>query len=65
MKRVRRPLVDINWRDFRTGEIVKEKYITEQEKNLNKRVEKWLKNKIEESQVNGKIYVEWLGYVNL
>lgn len=65
MKKIRRPLVDINWRDFRTGEIVKEKYVLEQEKNVEERISKWLKKKAEESKITGKIFVEWLGRVNI
>jgi hypothetical protein len=65
MKKIRRPLVDINWRDFRTGEIVKEKYVLEQEKNIDKRIEEWIKQKVEESKVDWKIFVEWLGRVNI
>lgn len=65
MKKIRRPLVDINWRDFRTGEIVKEKYVLEQEKNIDKRIEEWIKQKVKESKVDWKIFVEWLGRVNI
>lgn len=65
MKKIRRPLVDINWRDFRTGEIVKEKYVLEQEKNVEERVSKWLEQKVKESKITGKIFVEWLGRVNI
>lgn len=64
MKRIRRPLTDVNGRDFLTGKLV-ETPILEQEKNINKRIEKWIKQKIKESAVDGKIYVEWLGYVKI
>ena len=64
MKKIRRPLTDINNRDFFTGEIVNEKYEVEQAKNADKRVSEWLKHKIEESKVEWKIFVEWLGRVN-
>lgn len=64
MKRIRRKLIDVNGRDFFTGEIVNEKYEVEQAKNADKRVSEWLKNKIKESKVEWKIFVEWLGRVN-
>lgn len=65
MKKIKRKLVDVNGRDFFTGELVNEKYEVEQEKNVNERINKWIEQKIKESAVNGKIYVEWLGYVNI
>lgn len=65
MKRIRRKLVDINGRDFFTGEIVNERYEIEQEKNVDKRIKKWIKQKVEESKVDWKIFVEWLGRVNI
>ena len=65
MKRIRRKLVDINGRDFFTGEIVNERYEVEQEKNVDKRIEEWIKQKVEESKVDWKIFVEWLGQVNI
>lgn len=65
MKKIKRRLVDVNGRDFFTGELVNEKYEVEQEKNVNERINKWIEQKIKESAVNGKIYVEWLGYVNI
>ncbi len=64
MKRIRRKLIDVNGRDFFTGEIVNEKYEVEQAKNADKRISEWLKNKIKESKVEWKIFVEWLGRVN-
>ena len=58
MKKIKRKLVDVNGRDFFTGELVNEKYEVEQEKNVNERINKWIEQKIKESAVNGKIYVE-------
>lgn len=65
MKRIRRKLIDVNGRDFFTGEIVNERYEVEQEKNVDKRIEEWIKQKVEESKVDWKIFVEWLGRVNI
>ena len=65
MKKIRRPLTDINNRDFFTGEIVNDKYEIKQEKNVDERISKWMKQKVEESKVDWKIFVEWLGRVNI
>jgi hypothetical protein len=64
MKRIRKPLTDVYGRDFLTWKIV-EAPILKQEENVNERIEKWIKQKIKESAVDGKIYVEWLGYVKI
>lgn len=64
MKRIRRPLTDINGYDFMTWQKV-EAPILKQEENVDKRIEDRMKKKIEESKVNWKIYVEWLGYVEV
>lgn len=64
MKRVRKPLTDINGYDFMTWKKV-EAPILKQEENVNERIEKWIKKKVDESKVDGKIFVEWLGYVKV
>lgn len=64
MKRIKRPLTDIYGRDFLTWKIV-ETPILKQEENVNERIEKWIKKKVEESKVNWKIFVKWLGYVKI
>lgn len=64
MKRVRKPLTDINGRDFMTGAKVEAPKL-EQEKNVDKKIKQRLEKKIKESAVKGKIYVEGLGYVKV
>lgn len=63
MKKIRRPLTDINWNDFMTWEKVEQEIVLLQDVNKADRIEKWLIQKIKESQVDWKIYVEWLWYV--
>lgn len=65
VKIINRKLTDINWRDIMTGELVTEKYEIEQEKDINKRIDNWIKSKIKESCVDWKIFVEWLGRVKI
>ena len=64
MKRIRRPLTDVNGRDFLTGELVEAPKL-KQEKNVDRRIKKRIETKIKESAVDWKIYVEWLGYVKI
>ncbi|MBO7694885.1 MAG: hypothetical protein J6T10_19895 [Methanobrevibacter sp.] len=64
MKRIRRPLTDVNGYDFMTGQKVEAPKL-KQEENVNERIEKWIEQKIKESMVDGKIYVEGLGYVKV
>lgn len=64
MKRIRRPLTDVNWFDFMTWKKI-ETPILKQEENIEKRIDERIKNKIKESQIDWKIYVEWLGYVKV
>ena len=62
MKKIRRPLVDINWNDFMSWKPV------ETEKVILKLDDKWLDKKIQESKekwYNWKIYVDWLWLVNV
>lgn len=62
MKKIRRPLTDVYWRDFMTWEQV-EPVALWQDINKTDRIEKWLIQKIKESDVDWKIYIEWLWYV--
>ena len=64
MKKVRIPLTDIYWRDFMTGKFVDNKVEILQKCNINEKVNMWLKNKIKESKIEWKIFVEWLWRVN-
>lgn len=64
MKKVRIPLTDIYWRDFMSGKIVDNKVEILQKCNINEKVNMWLKNKIKESKIEWKIFVEWLWRVN-
>lgn len=65
---VRKPLTDINNRDFMTGELVKAPKIN-QEKNLTKKIAKRKKEKNIEAKKMGrkdwKIFVEWFWWVQL
>ncbi len=62
MKKIRRPLVDINWNDFMTGKpVVSEKVILQID-------DKRLKRKIKEAKEKWywwKIYVDWLWLVSV
>lgn len=67
VKVIRKPLTDINNRDFKTGEYVKPEPI-EQELNLENKIKKWKEKKIaqaiEMGRTDGKIFVDGLGWVS-
>ena len=64
MKKIRRPLTDINWNDFTTWEKV-EPVLLFQDIDKANRIEKRMIQKIKESGVDWKIFVEWLWYVKV
>ena len=64
MKKIRRPLTDINWNDFTTWEKV-EPVLLFQDIDKANRIEKRMIQKIKESEVDWKIFVEWLWYVKV
>jgi len=62
VKRISRPITDINWRDICSGRKVE---VPEINLNLEEKVAKWKKEKLAEAREDWKVFIEWLGWVTI
>ena len=65
MKIVKVPLTDIYDRDFITWEVVKNNKFDDMKETLEWKVNNRVRKKKLTARVDGKVYIEWLGYVLL
>ena len=62
VRRISRPITDINWKDICTGRKVE---VPEININLKEKVAKWKKEKIQNAREDWKVFIDWLWWVSL
>lgn len=65
MKTIRRPLLDLNWKDFMDWRIVdRSEDDKELNESMNKKIED-IKKRILETEKDWKVFIAWLGWISI